>query len=251
MGIIETSTSGRPWTVRYSPETLFNGGRTGFYYAPWDLSTMFQDAAGTIPVTGADQPVGKIISLAGGTDQNLTADADSHRPTLRNSGSLWWLEFEHNSDYLLRNHLVNGMVQSFMIVGFKVNNINSSEAIPYSSILSNDHMVIYVLPDSSIGYYNNPDGTSPFFPGTENRVAAFNTFNYNDVDIYMDNPDNGYHGTIGAYFYNRPCMISTLYSWQSMDFRFYGGLSVYNATLSPYEISQVMRFFAEKSGVAI
>ncbi|WP_168377799.1 hypothetical protein [Acinetobacter cumulans] len=39
-------------------KSLFANGEQGFAYDPNDLSTMFQDASGTAPVTGAEQPVG-------------------------------------------------------------------------------------------------------------------------------------------------------------------------------------------------
>jgi len=40
---------------------LFENSEQGFWYDPNDLSTMFQDAAGTIPVTAAEQPVGLLL----------------------------------------------------------------------------------------------------------------------------------------------------------------------------------------------
>jgi hypothetical protein len=40
---------------------LFSNGEQGFFYDPNDLSTMLQDSAGTVPVTGAGQPVGLIL----------------------------------------------------------------------------------------------------------------------------------------------------------------------------------------------
>ena len=46
-------------------EKLFANGEQGFFYDPNDLSTMFQDAAGTIPVTGAGQPIGLIRDKSG------------------------------------------------------------------------------------------------------------------------------------------------------------------------------------------
>lgn len=40
---------------------LFASGEPGAWYDPSDMSTMFQDAAGTIPVTAVGQPVGLIL----------------------------------------------------------------------------------------------------------------------------------------------------------------------------------------------
>lgn len=53
-----------------SLETLtfktFDNNQQGFVYDPNDLSTMFQDAAGTVPVTAAGQPVGLILDKSKG-----------------------------------------------------------------------------------------------------------------------------------------------------------------------------------------
>lgn len=45
---------------------IFANGEQGFTRTPGDLSTMFQDAAGTIPVTGAGQPVGLMLDKGNG-----------------------------------------------------------------------------------------------------------------------------------------------------------------------------------------
>lgn len=44
---------------------LFANGEQGFFYDPNDLTTMFQDAAGTIPITAVGQPVGMIKDKSG------------------------------------------------------------------------------------------------------------------------------------------------------------------------------------------
>ena len=45
---------------------LFANSEQGFWYDPNDLSTMYQDAAGTIPVTGAGQSVGLMLDKSKG-----------------------------------------------------------------------------------------------------------------------------------------------------------------------------------------
>ena len=45
---------------------LFANGEQGSYQDPNDLSTMFQDAAGTVPVTAAGQPVGLMLDKSKG-----------------------------------------------------------------------------------------------------------------------------------------------------------------------------------------
>lgn len=50
----------------FSPSSLFASGEQGVWYDPSDLSTMFQDSAGTTPVTADGQPVGLILDKSQG-----------------------------------------------------------------------------------------------------------------------------------------------------------------------------------------
>ena len=47
-------------------QSLFTNNEQGFFYDPNDLTTMFQDAAGTVPVTGEGQPVGLMLDKSKG-----------------------------------------------------------------------------------------------------------------------------------------------------------------------------------------
>ncbi|HKX55742.1 MAG TPA: hypothetical protein VJN01_06565, partial [Xanthomonadales bacterium] len=61
---------------------LFNNGEQGFWFDTNDFSTLFQDAAGTIPVTGADQPVGLQLDKSGNGNHRFQTAAAS-RPMVR------------------------------------------------------------------------------------------------------------------------------------------------------------------------
>lgn len=52
--------------VPFSPSQLFAAGEQGAWYDPSDFSTMFQDSAGTTPVTAIGQPVGLILDESKG-----------------------------------------------------------------------------------------------------------------------------------------------------------------------------------------
>ena len=60
---------------------LFANGEQGFFYDPNDLSTMFQDAAGTVPVTAVGQPVGLVLDKSNGMVRgtNLAQTLDNMR----------------------------------------------------------------------------------------------------------------------------------------------------------------------------
>jgi hypothetical protein len=50
----------------FSPLSLFASGEQGVWYDPSDMSTLFQDSAGTTPVTAVEQPVGLVLDKSKG-----------------------------------------------------------------------------------------------------------------------------------------------------------------------------------------
>ena len=83
----------------FSPLDLFASGEQGAWYDPSDLSTMFQDSAGTTPVTADGQPVGKILDKSGRGNHASQATA-AKRPLYKTSGGLHWLQFDGVDDAL-------------------------------------------------------------------------------------------------------------------------------------------------------
>lgn len=63
----------------FSPATLFAAGEPGGWYDPSDLSTMFQDSAGTTPVTATGQTVARINDKSG-RGNHLTQATAASRP---------------------------------------------------------------------------------------------------------------------------------------------------------------------------
>jgi hypothetical protein len=81
------------FTPPFSPASLFASGEQGVWYDPSDLSTMFQDSAGTTPVTADGQPVGLILDKSGRGNHASQATAAA-RPLYKTSGGLHWLQFD-------------------------------------------------------------------------------------------------------------------------------------------------------------
>ena len=67
-------------------KALFANGEQGFFYDPNDLSTMYQVAAGTVPVTGGGQPVGLVLDKSKGLA--LSPELNSN-PTFNESLAGW------------------------------------------------------------------------------------------------------------------------------------------------------------------
>jgi len=82
----------------FSPASLFTGGIEGSWYDPSDFSTMFQDSAGTIPVTGVGQLVGKMLDKSG-NGHHLEQSVSASRPMLSISGG-YYLHMDGVDDYL-------------------------------------------------------------------------------------------------------------------------------------------------------
>ena len=80
------------------PRSLFASGEQGIWLDPSDFSTLFQDAAGTTPVTAVGQPVGKILDKSG-RGNHATQTTAASRPTLQqDSNGLYYLSFDGTDD---------------------------------------------------------------------------------------------------------------------------------------------------------
>ena len=81
---------------------LFANGEQGFWYDPNDLSTMYQDAAGIVPVTAQGQPVG-LIRDKSGRNNHAYQTVSASRPILRQNAitSAYYLEFDGVDDFMV------------------------------------------------------------------------------------------------------------------------------------------------------
>lgn len=83
----------------FSPLELFAGGKQGVWYDPSDKSTLFQDVAGTIPVTKDGDPVA-LMRDKSGNGNHATQTVSTARPVYKTDGVLHWLEFDGVDDTL-------------------------------------------------------------------------------------------------------------------------------------------------------
>jgi len=67
--------------TRFNPRTLFAASEPGAWYDTSDLGTLFQDSAGTVPVTAVEQPVGRILDKSG-RGNHATQATTTKRPVL-------------------------------------------------------------------------------------------------------------------------------------------------------------------------
>ena len=87
LGVTKTSEA-----FEWEPTNLFANGEQGAWYDPSDLTTLFQNSDGTTAVAVGD-PVGYLGDKSGNENHAIAANS-AKRPTLRQAGSLYYLEFE-------------------------------------------------------------------------------------------------------------------------------------------------------------
>lgn len=84
--------------------SLYGNGEQGAFYVPKPVvlgqQVLFQDAAGTTPVTADGDPVGLMLDLSG-NDNHAMQEVSGSRPVYRTDGTRHWLEFDGVDDALV------------------------------------------------------------------------------------------------------------------------------------------------------
>lgn len=83
----------------WQPSILYENGEQGGWYDPSDRSTLFQDTAGSVPVTADGQPVALMLDKSG-RGNHLVQAALASRPIYRTDGVLCWLDFDGSDDFM-------------------------------------------------------------------------------------------------------------------------------------------------------
>ena len=93
--------AGRPW-VTFLPSDLFAASEKGVWYDPGDITTLFQDTAGTIPVTASGQTVALMKDKSGNGADATQSDA-TKRPTFQiYAGTDYgYLNFDGTNDFMV------------------------------------------------------------------------------------------------------------------------------------------------------
>jgi len=103
------STNANGYIPCYSaPYSLFASSEQGVWYDPSDFSTLFQDSAGTTPVTAVEQPVGKMLDKSG-RGNHATQSTAGNRPVLQQDGNgCYYLAFNGTNSSMNVNYFAIG-----------------------------------------------------------------------------------------------------------------------------------------------
>lgn len=101
---------GGPGPSTYSP---------AFWYDADDLTTLFQDAAGTIPVTADGDPVGRWEDKSG-NGRHWTQSTSGARPTYHTSGGVSWIESDGVNDWMTGSTGMLAFADLAVFIGMRV-----------------------------------------------------------------------------------------------------------------------------------
>lgn len=104
---------------RFSPASLFAASEPGGWWDPSDLTTLFQDTAGTVPVTAAGQSVARVNDKSG-RGNNLTQSTAGNRPTYQVDGTgRGHLLFDGTDDFLVTPTITPGTDKAQVFAGVR------------------------------------------------------------------------------------------------------------------------------------
>ncbi len=237
----------------FSPAALFSGGVQGAWYDPSDLSSMFQDSAGTVPVTATGQPVGRINDKSG-NGNHATQATTAAKPTYTESGGLKYLLFDGVDDFITQTAAFGAALAqpNAVAMGVKIDTLASVRGA------HNTFFDTTAAADQRIFQDNLDDGLKLFAGGTVNAsggTLAALSYVINGIfdGVSSRNRVNGVNGatvTVGAGTLAQMRLGANGGGNNPMSGRIYGAI-IRDTAFSAGEITQVDTYLASKSGVTL
>lgn len=239
---------------------LFANGEQGFFYDPNDLTTLYQDAAGTIPVTAAGQPVGLIRDKSGRNNHAFQTTSAS-RPILRQNAVTGanYLEFDGSDDFLRTNSidftatdkvsLFAGVARTvdrlgvLLELGYSSDTFDNTFGIQASSGYGND--IFFVVHSTEVSLIRLPN-----FSPTSSIVSA--KYANGDLTLKVDNSTtSGNVSPIVQNFANYPLFIGRRAGWANpFNGQIYGLIGIGRLTTESETIA-LEKAIAKNVGVSL
>lgn len=266
--------AGQSNTLASIIKSLFSNGEQGFFYDPNDLSTMYQDAAGTVPVTAVGQPVGLIKDKSGrGNHARQTTSAS--RPAFRqvpvlgnelsNKTSVTGLAINPSAydTYLLGGQLTAGKTYK---IALRVSNFQGSGYVGFSASdflgagASRNGYYEYIktaIQTREVRLVTGMGATADFSEISVKEVTGYHTDqNYIEYDKVDDKLITNLPAQLTGCTVIRavPGVGVQLLTNQTIpatyeDNKDHCGLIVINRVLTAAEISQITKLFNKAAGV--
>lgn len=232
----------------FDPMTLFAGGKQGVFYDPSDKSTLFQDVAGTVPVTKDGDPVA-LMKDKSGNGNHATQTVSASRPTYHTDGVLHWLQRDGADDFMNISRFSSAIPQPFSAVfADKVEYTATAYRFLFDSELANRS---YVLKSTAANTLWISSGATRHIEanGLMDGVAEVSAFLFNGENSRFRKNNQaavsmviGTSGIQGVTLFSRDTGIDTLKG------RFYGCALIAG---TDYDNADLKQYLAAKAGVII
>ena len=237
------------------PASLFAGGAEGAWYDPSDLSTLFQDSAGTTPVTASGQPVGLMLDKSGNGNHATQATA-AKRPTYTEGSGLSWLAFDGVDDAMEAPAL--GVTSSALTMLYSATQSGGSAVDLIFGVENTTANRFQNFTDSSgarkTGAASTSGATFPTYGDSSVNQIAGAVWNGSAVQNYINGATSGGASSLSG---SMDLTEGVIYIGKSPSYSnllftgiFRGGLLI-NRALSAEEVISFSTYLAAKSGLTL
>lgn len=262
--LINLASQYAPWL----PSRLFANGQQGVWYVPQPVyrgdQVLYQDSAGTTPVTADGDPVGYMQDLSG-NGNHATQSTSASRPIYRTDGALHWLEFDGVDDSMGTSSVdfSASPLMSAFLAARKLRSV-SFEAVFELSSNSNNFNSIYSSSESDKWNFGLGDSAGSFYYLTKAdsippvtsvlSAVADRSLEADEISARIDG-GGGFLETrddnVGGNFANEPIFIgsrggATLPFWGNLY-----GMVLSGYTASSADIDSAERHLANLAGITL
>lgn len=146
--------------VDWNPLSLFTQSEPGIWYDPSDITTLFQDSTGLIPVTTVGQSVGKIVDKSG-RGNHATQSIALQRPTYQIDGTgRPYLLFDGSSSGMLTGTITPNTNKAQVFIGLRKLS-DAANAVPIemsANSVSNSGALAILAPQGASSTYRFTSG---------------------------------------------------------------------------------------------
>lgn len=184
-------------------KSLFANNEQGFAYDPNDISTLYQDAAGTTPVTAAGQPVGLMLDKSKGLvlGSNIVPNGSFSSDTAWNKGAGWTIadgaaRFDGSASFSILSGVASSSInEKWLRVELDLSNVGVS--VTQVRVLTSGALAA-TIPVSGAGKYSAMvlGGSTPSIGiQTQFATGANNAFTLDNVSIKEAFGNHAYQST--------------------------------------------------------
>jgi len=231
--------------------SLFGNGEQGAFYIPMPVvlgtQALFQDSAGTVPVTADGDPVGRMLDQSENGNHAIQTVSGS-RPVYRTDGTLHWLEFDGIDDSIANNFydlIAQPVTHALALVATVTARSYAFSGIDASN--RNDYWGIST--DLNIQMYAGNIAVSAAYPRTTDATVAQMLFN-GGQSVYRHNGNTENIGNPGLDGVNGVTIGSRYSDTDHFQGKIYAFITV-DRELNNSESDNLNKYLADLSGVTL